>query len=96
MTSVRIETIGAEAQPLVILDDFAPDPDRLRSFAQAADFTPALNHFPGVRAALPAASSLRDTAPHHCGTPPLKHLEERGRSPSSTRAFRSSRRRRSS
>lgn len=55
MTSVRIETIGTEAQPLVILDDFAPDPDRLRSFAQAADFTPALNHFPGVRAALPAA-----------------------------------------
>lgn len=54
MTAVRIESIGAEAQPLVILDDFAPDPDGLRSFAQAADFTPALNHFPGVRAALPA------------------------------------------
>lgn len=55
MTSVRIETIGTEAQSLVILDDFAPDPDALRSFAQAADFIPALNHFPGVRAALPAA-----------------------------------------
>lgn len=54
MTSVRIETIGSEAQPLVILDDFAPDPDGLRSFAQAAAFAPALNHFPGVRAALPA------------------------------------------
>lgn len=54
MTAVRIESIGAEAQPLVILDDFAPDPDGLRSFAQAADFAPALNHYPGVRAALPA------------------------------------------
>ena len=54
MTAVRIESIGAEAQPLIILDDFAPDPDGLRSFAQAADFTPALNHYPGVRAALPA------------------------------------------
>lgn len=54
MTSVRIETIGSEAQPLVILDDFVPDPDGLRSFAQAAAFAPALNHFPGVRAALPA------------------------------------------
>ena len=54
MTAVRIEKIGAEAQPLVILDDFAPDPDGLRSFAQTGDFTPALNHFPGVRAALPA------------------------------------------
>ncbi|MEI4509147.1 DUF6445 family protein [Sphingopyxis sp. CCNWLW253] len=48
MTSVRIETIGTEAQPLVILDDFAPDPDGLHSRAQAADFAPALNHFPGV------------------------------------------------
>lgn len=54
MTTVRIERIGAEAQPLVILDGFAPDPDGLRSVAQTAEFTPALNHFPGVRAALPA------------------------------------------
>lgn len=55
MTAVRIEAIGAEAQPLAILDDFAPDPDGLRSFAMHADFTAALNHFPGVRAALPEA-----------------------------------------
>jgi hypothetical protein len=55
MTAVRFETIGAEAQPLAILDDFAPDPDGLRSFAMAAGFTAALNHFPGVRAALPEA-----------------------------------------
>ena len=26
MTSVRLETTGTEAQPLVILDDFAPEP----------------------------------------------------------------------
>lgn len=54
MTTVRIASVGAEAQPLVIIDDFAPDPDGLRIVAQAADFTPALNHFPGVRGALPA------------------------------------------
>lgn len=53
MTTVRIEAIGAEGQPLVVLDDFAPDPDELRRFAAAADFIPARNHFPGVRAALP-------------------------------------------
>ena len=53
MTMTRFETIGAEAQPLVVLDDFAPDPDELRRFARTSDFTPALNHFPGVRAALP-------------------------------------------
>ena len=53
MTTVRVETIGTEAPPLVVLDDFAPDPDELRRFATTSDFTPALNHFPGVRAALP-------------------------------------------
>ena len=50
---MRIETIGTEAQPLVVLDDFAPDPNALRSFAATAEFTPARNHFPGVRADLP-------------------------------------------
>lgn len=54
MTSVRIEAIGTEGQPLAILDDFATDPDGLRRFAQATEFVPALNHFPGVRAAVPA------------------------------------------
>lgn len=53
MTTVAVERIGVEAQPLVILDDFAPDPDGLRHFATAADFAPALNHYPGVRADLP-------------------------------------------
>lgn len=50
-----VETIGAEAQPLVILDDFAADPDSLRRDAAAADFAPALHHYPGVRASLPPA-----------------------------------------
>src|SRR3546814_20072751 len=56
MTDMRVETIGTEGQPLVILDDFAPDPDALRHFAAAADFAPAPNHYPGVRAAMPEAS----------------------------------------
>ncbi|WP_184644537.1 DUF6445 family protein [Sphingopyxis sp. JAI128] len=54
MTMVRVERIGAEAQPLAIVDDFVPDPDALRRYATAADFVPALHHYPGVRAALPA------------------------------------------
>lgn len=52
--TVRRETVGAEAQPLVIVDDFAADPDALRRFAAVAAFGPAHNHYPGVRAALPA------------------------------------------
>lgn len=54
MTAVRIESIGTEAQPLAVIDDFAADPDALRRHAAAAAFTPALNHYPGVRAGLPA------------------------------------------
>lgn len=49
------DSIGDEAQPLCILDDFAPDPDALRAAADAAVFEPALHHYPGVRAALPPA-----------------------------------------
>ena len=52
---VSFETIGAEAQPLVILDDFARDPGVLRDYAMGARFEPALNHYPGGRAALPEA-----------------------------------------
>lgn len=50
---VVFDTLGHEAQPLCILDDFSPDPDALRAFAAAAPFEPALHHYPGVRAALP-------------------------------------------
>ncbi|MBJ7501976.1 MAG: hypothetical protein JHC57_19645 [Sphingopyxis sp.] len=53
MTRARVERIGTEAQPLAILDDFAPDPDALRRHAAASDFAPALHHYPGVRASLP-------------------------------------------
>jgi hypothetical protein len=38
MMTVAVESIGADAPPLVILDDFAPGPDALRSLAAAADF----------------------------------------------------------
>lgn len=50
---MTIEAIGAEAQPLAIIDDFASRPDTLREFAAASEFVAAFNHYPGVRAALP-------------------------------------------
>lgn len=53
MSAVRIDTIGDEAQPLVVLDDFSPDPDALRTFAATARFEPGRQHYPGVRADLP-------------------------------------------
>ena len=46
--------IGAEGQPIAIVDGFHPDPDALRAAAATASFEPGRHHYPGVRAALPA------------------------------------------
>lgn len=51
--AVSIRSIGAEAQPLVTLDGFAPDPDGLRSAAIASRFGAAAHYYPGIRAPLP-------------------------------------------
>lgn len=71
-------TIGAEAQPLAVIDDFASDPDALRAAAAAARFGPAGHHYPGIRAPLPAdylrqrspliADALRDVFGHRGAT----------------------------
>lgn len=55
MTRPTITTrrIGNDRTPVVIVDDFHPDPDVLRAFATRQEFGPALNHYPGVRAPLP-------------------------------------------
>ena len=46
--------IGVERQPLVVIDDFAPDPEALRAAAFAGRFETAGEHYPGIRAPLPA------------------------------------------
>ncbi len=51
---VSVRAIGAEAQPLVTIDGFAPDPDALRAAAIASRFTSAGYHYPGLRAPLPS------------------------------------------
>lgn len=50
---VTVRAIGRDAQPLIVIDDFAPDPDALRAAAVAATFEPAPHHYPGIRAPLP-------------------------------------------
>jgi len=50
---VGIETIGREREPVVVIDDFAADPDALRAAAAARAFGPAAQHYPGLRAPLP-------------------------------------------
>lgn len=53
--SISARRIGREREPLVIVDDFAPDPEALRRFAADSQFEPAGDHYPGIRAALPNA-----------------------------------------
>lgn len=53
MPTVTLHRIGNERHPVVVIDDFAADPDALRTAAIAAAFGPAIHHYPGIRAALP-------------------------------------------
>jgi hypothetical protein len=50
MTAVRIERIGHEQQPVVVIDDFVPDPGRLRTAAEALEYKTMGRHYPGLRA----------------------------------------------
>jgi len=51
---IRARRIGREGLPLAVIDHFSPDPEALRAFALDQAFEPARNHYPGVRAPLPA------------------------------------------
>lgn len=51
---VTVHRVGREQAPLVAIDDFAPDPDALRTIAVNAAFGPAVHHYPGIQAELPA------------------------------------------
>lgn len=53
--AITVERVGREGEPLVVVDDFAPDADALRDAAIAATFEPATHHYPGIRAPLPAS-----------------------------------------
>ncbi|MGA1798887.1 DUF6445 family protein [Sphingomonas sp. 4RDLI-65] len=60
--SITRRQIGNEAEPLVVIDGFASDPDALRTAAAEAVFVSAGQHYPGIRAALPD-TYLRDQLP---------------------------------
>lgn len=50
---IRARRVGLERQPIAIIDGFSPGPDILRQQARDAAFSPARDHYPGIRAALP-------------------------------------------
>jgi hypothetical protein len=52
MPDVSVVRIGNEAQPVVVIDGFAPDPARLRLEAMGADLRARGRYYPGLRAAV--------------------------------------------
>ena len=60
--AIAVRAVGREAQPLVVIDGFAPDPDALRTVAAATRFGSAGHHYPGIRAPLPV-DYLSDAQP---------------------------------
>lgn len=51
---VSVRRVGAEGEPVAIVDGFAADPDAIRALAAAGAFVPAGRHYPGLAAPLPA------------------------------------------
>jgi hypothetical protein len=63
--TVRIEHIGEERQPVIVIDDFVPDPERLRAAAEALEYQVMGRHYPGLRAQVAAADVDTFLAPWH-------------------------------
>lgn len=76
--SAQVHRHGAEAQPVVVIDGFTPDPQRFRDDAEFLSFASIGAHYPGVRAPV-AAPMLRpllaDLAPVARAVFELTHLE---------------------
>lgn len=56
---LSIEYAGTEREPIVIIDNFASDPDGLREDAAMLAYAPMGIHYPGIRAAMPYAVTRR-------------------------------------
>jgi hypothetical protein len=56
--TIRIDRIGDEREPVIVIDDYARDPEALVEAAAALEYRPVGQFFPGVRAAVPAALVL--------------------------------------
>lgn len=52
--TVDIQRLGAEDEPVILLDDFSPQAGTLLEAARQASYAPAGHHYPGVRAPAPA------------------------------------------
>jgi hypothetical protein len=82
MPTTMLHRQGHEQRPLVVIDDFWPDPDMLREDAAALRMGQIGPHYPGVRAAVPprlAETMRRKVAPllaEHFGLDPAPGVSE--------------------
>lgn len=53
--AIRIERIGHEAEPVVVVDGFVADPDALVEIARGLSFRPIGPHYPGLRSPITEA-----------------------------------------
>ena len=60
---IEIFTIGNEAQPVIVIDGFVPDPGALVDEASGLRFGAMGPHYPGVRAPIPLATVRACVAP---------------------------------
>lgn len=59
-----VHRIGAEERPVIVIENFLPDPRALRMEAQNAAFRSHIRFFPGIQAPFPFARMNELIAPH--------------------------------
>ena len=57
--------IGEERQPVIVIDDFAPEFPAFRAAAETAAFLPMRGHYPGIRAPVAVETVHKFLAPVH-------------------------------
>jgi hypothetical protein len=67
--TISIEHHGVENEPMVVIDNFVPDPDGSRADAAMLAYAPMGMHYPGIRAPVPHAVARRMIA----ALPPIAH-----------------------
>lgn len=63
MPAARIDRIGRERQPVIVIDDFVPDPSLLRAKAEMLEYRTMGRHYPGLRAEVAASDVEAYLAP---------------------------------
>ena len=63
MTAAQVHYVGRERQPVIVIDDFVPEPHSLIDEAAQLEYTQIGAHYPGIRANVPAARVRAFLAP---------------------------------